>query len=137
LRSPEMKMGPELRSTEGFTLLEVLVALGVCGIFIATLAPVISTNRLRAGSADSRLAIVAAGHQLLERLPARDEMATGATSGTLGGLKWRIQATPAPVDTEPDHDIPWTAYRVSIDIVAPNGTTRRIETVRLGRGQAP
>jgi prepilin-type N-terminal cleavage/methylation domain-containing protein len=118
----------------GFTLLEVLAALGVCGIAVAALAPVFTANAWRARSADSRLALVDVARQTLELLPDRKEMDEGSIEGETGGVKWTMRTLALPDDgDDPERKIPWRAFRVIVDLAAPNGATAHVETVRLGR----
>jgi prepilin-type N-terminal cleavage/methylation domain-containing protein len=117
----------------GFTLLETLVALALAGFLIAALAPVYAANTLRARGADSRLALVAAGRHILEILPGRDDMDAGSRSGSIDGVDWRLRAEALPDAGDPERPIPWVAYAVEIDLVAPNGYQSHISTTRLGR----
>ena len=63
------------RRDAGFTLFEVLVALGVCGFVVAALVPVLRANAFQARSADGRLALVLAERRILESLPAGERLA--------------------------------------------------------------
>ena len=121
------------RRDAGFTLFEVLVALGVCGFVIAALVPVLRANALQARSADGRLALVLAERRILESLPARDEMREGVTNGRIDDVSFRIEARALPDDSDPERPLPWQAFRLVIDLEAADGRTSRVSTTRLGK----
>ena len=120
----------------GFTLIEVLVSLGVCGFVLAAIAPVMGANAMRARQSDGRLALAAAERAALESLPLRVELREGAISGLAGGVSWRMRATALPQDPDADQPSPWIAYRISIDLTTRDGLTGHVETIRLGKGAA-
>lgn len=117
----------------GFTLIEVLVALGVCGLGLAAIAPVVAANAQRVRQSDSRLALAAAGRAVIESLPPRGEMREGAREGDLNGAHWRMSTTAMPGAADAAPASPWIAYRVAVDLTMPDGAASRIETIRLGR----
>lgn len=129
-RFPDFRRQPGANA--GFTLIEVLVALGVCGIVIAAIAPAVGMNALHARQADSRLALVAAQRSVLEILPAREDLRAGATNGTLNGVKWRLQATTIPPDPKAP-PLPWLAFRIVVLLETVDGLTARMDTIRLGK----
>ena len=131
------RQSPDFRGEAGFTLIEVLVALGVCGIVVAAITPVITANAIRARQSDGRLALVAAERSLLEILPGRDELRAGAVNGVINGVTWRLMAIPLPLDPDATRRSAWTSYRLVVDLATPNGLTGHVETIRLGKAPAP
>lgn len=129
-RSPD---APARRTANaGFTLIEVLVALALCGFVIAAMAPVFGNNLMQARRADERLALAAAQRNLLEILPGREELRTGTISGNLDAIRWTIDAAEVSVG-DPAPGERWIPYRISALLVSPGGLTARFETLRLGR----
>ena len=124
----------ECSRSAGFTLLETLVALAICGLVIGTLAPMFAMNARRVRSVDDRLAVIGAGHRLLETLPSREQMTEGVRNGMMDGVRWRLEATALPLNSEVDQAQPWIPYKLVIELSA-NDFTRRIETIRLGRSR--
>ena len=124
------------RGRAGFTLIEVLVALGVCGIVIAAIAPMVGMNALHARQSDSRLALIAAQRSVLDILPAREDLRAGTVSGSINGVRWRLQATAIPRDPRAP-PYPWLAFRIAINLETADGLTGRVDTVRLGRAPQP
>lgn len=124
---------PDARREAGFTLFEVLVALGVCGFVIAALVPVLRANATQARGMDGRLALVLAERRMLESLPARDDLTEGVTTGRLDDVAFRMQTRELPVDIDPERPIAWRPFLVVVDFEAADGRKSRMSTVRLGK----
>lgn len=124
---------PQADSEAGFTLFEVLIALAVFALLVAVMTPLVSANSRRSLQAPDRLAVIAAGYDLLQSLPQRETIRAGTSSGSLGAVQWYIEATeietPEPLDRKPR----WRPYRLVMDLTGPNNVRTRIETLRLGR----
>ena len=130
-RSPDQALRA---SDAGFTLVEVLVSLGVVGAVVAALVQAVAGNALRARQVDSRVALIAAERSLMEALPARGELREGSSRGRVNGVDWRmriIALPPPPMDEQ--RPLAWTAFRINVDFETPDGLTSRVETIRLGR----
>jgi hypothetical protein len=72
--------------------------------------------------------------KLLAALPARNELADGATTGVSDGYRWELDAAPyssAFVGTN-DSSV-WTAQTVALTVRAPDGSQVEIDTIRLRR----
>ena len=116
----------------GFTLVEVLVALAVCGALVAAMSPVFGWNIMQSRQAATRLSMAAAERSLLEALPGRGQLKTGLASGTLGDISWRMNVLPMRA-SEQGIETNWLPYRINVQMVGPDGITGGFETIRLGR----
>jgi prepilin-type N-terminal cleavage/methylation domain-containing protein len=116
----------------GFTLIEVLVALAVCGALVAAMSPIFGWNIMQSRLAETRLSMAAAERSLLEALPDRDKLKAGSASGSLGDIVWHMNVSPIRA-REGDIDTSWLPYRINVQMLAPDGMTGGFETIRLGR----
>ena len=132
-RAPPDRLPRVASRNGGFTLFEVLVALGVCGVMVASFVPVVRANVAQARSADGRLALVMAERSVLEAMPARGELEEGVVNGKIDGVAFRMTIRALPVDVDPEHPIPWQPYRIDVNLQAPDGRAGQFSTIRLGR----
>jgi prepilin-type N-terminal cleavage/methylation domain-containing protein len=122
------------RDDDGFTLVEAVVALAVCGVIVAATTPVVTSNLTRARSADGRLQMALAERRALDALPAHSALQAGVLQGESDGVAWRADVRPFE-DRGAARGAQWAAYRIVIDLEAQDGRTSRIETLRLGRAR--
>ena len=115
----------------GFTLVEVLVALAVCGALLAAMAPVFGWNIGQARGSAARLDLASVESVLLESLPERALLGPGTAIGEIGTWSWRMVVTAMPQTGE--GVARWTPYLIRMQITGPEGASGRFETIRLGR----
>ncbi len=98
---------------EGFTLLEVIVAVTIMGVGIAALAALFSGGlRLAGGSRDVAAASMYASQRLEEALLS-PEPSVGRSSGEFGEkYRWTMRAEELP----PEDDIPFRATRIEVSV---------------------
>lgn len=80
--------------TEGFTILEVLVALTVLGLVVAVLFEGIASGLRRARYDEGRLALVLQAEQVLQRIDLDLAGDRPSQSGAEGDLRWRLERIP-------------------------------------------
>src|SRR5580704_10219830 len=80
------------RSTAGFTLIEVLVAIAVLAVVLGAIGGVVGNTVRTIHSVDRRLPLLETAQSLIASLPARDALQPGTQSGTSGDFRWRIDA---------------------------------------------
>src|SRR5580692_2950038 len=90
LREPMRRAACRLTASEGFTLLEVLVALAVLAIVIGAIGEVVGTTVKGIRSVDRRLPLLETAQNLLASLPDRAALKAGSQSGESNGLQWRV-----------------------------------------------
>ncbi len=123
---------PILRDEAGFTLIEVIVALAVVAVSLASIGALVGSSVRGARSLDQRVAAIETSRALLFRFTDRSKLATGSASGETAGFEWRLDASPfsiAFVGSEPN--TPWQPEGVVLRVRAPNGQMLRLETIRL------
>jgi general secretion pathway protein I len=119
-------------SNAGFTLIEVLVALGVMAISLAVIGSVVAANVRGTTTVYQRLSLVATARSLLTALPNRGDLTPGDTRGEMGGNRWRIDVLPFAADfVDPTQPTQWVPLDVVIRVESPTGETLRLDTVRL------
>ena len=117
----------------GFTLFEVLIALAVFALMVAVMMPLVSVSIRRSLQEPDRLAVIAAGYDLLQGLQQREAIRAGTSSGVLGTVHWRMEATEIETPVSLEVMPRWRPYRLVVDLTGPNNARTRIETIRLGR----
>ena len=122
------------RASAGFTLIEVLVALTIVATLFSSLSALVVTAARGNRSVEDRLAAFETARALLAMLPSRDQLAPGTMSGEMNGYRWRLVARPTAFpDVKTAETTPWVPQAVVITMVAPNGATIRLDTIRLHR----
>jgi general secretion pathway protein I len=118
----------------GFTLVEVLVALGILAVALAAIGSLMATNVRGTRSIDTHLTLVETGRAIMTGLPDRNDLAIGNFSGAIGDHRWRADVLPfiAP-NVDQRLATPWTPQRVVVRVQSPAGLILQIETIRLRR----
>lgn len=82
--------------SEGFTLLEILVALAILAVAFAALFRSFQSGAEHARAADAAMLHVLEARSLLDAAVAAPDLAEGTRSGTMrDGAGWRLEVTPA------------------------------------------
>jgi general secretion pathway protein I len=125
------------RSTAGFTLIEVLVALAVVAISLAAIGSLIAVTTRGARAIGLHLTLVETARTIVTGLPDRDKLVPGNFSGEAAGHRWRVDVMPFYADfvdlREPTNWIPQT---VVVRVQSPAGKVLQVNTVRLRRRPA-
>lgn len=127
------------RRAEGFTLLEVLVALTILGLGIVTLLQVFSLGLRLGTSSAAATEAVTQGARVMDDLLARKRLSDGWESGEMvgGAGRWRAEIRP-PRDAGATLSLSnlWELKEVVVELrVDEGGRERRVEfrTLRLSR----
>src|SRR5262245_6504730 len=122
----------------GFTLIEVLVALGVVATVLVAIGSLIAANVRGTRILDQQLSLTQTARVIMTGLPNRTELSPGRLSGETANHRWRIDVQPfvaAFIDRR--RTTPWVPQAVVVQVQSPAGQLLRIETVRLRRAEAP
>src|SRR4051794_14022727 len=76
------------RTDAGFTLVEVLVALGVLAIALAAIGSLMATTVRGTRSIETHLTLVETGRAIMTGLPDRGQLAIGSFSGEIAEHRW-------------------------------------------------
>ena len=91
-------LDPTLRN-QGFTLIEVIVALLICGLAFAVVARIIQTGVLQSGRAEAMTTATLLARSQLARIGADVPVAEGELDGDAGeGFHWQIVIRPAMLE---------------------------------------
>ena len=123
------------RSSRGFTLLEIVVAMTIVGLGVVTLLEVFSSGlRLGARSQD-RTEVITQGRQLMDQFLAGRTLAEGTEQGIIGeNGRWKLQVQPVRSAEELSLGNDWELKEIALDIIVPESSSeRRVElrTLRL------
>ena len=117
--------------TDGFTLIEVLVALVVVTISLAALSQLMASNRRVAGSLETHLALVETARGIETALPDRAVLA-GDSAGESGDYRWGVFVRPFVSNlVDPQLSTPWMPQLVAIRVQSPTGVWVQVDTIRL------
>jgi general secretion pathway protein I len=118
-------------SSEGFTLIEVLIALVIVAVSLAALASLMSSNRRVAASLDTHLSLLETARGIETALPDRAAL-VGNSAGESGDYRWGIFVRPFVSNlVDPQLPTPWIPQAVAIRVQSPEGVSIQIDTVRL------
>jgi len=121
-------------ATEGFTLIEVLVALSIIAIVFAPLGGLVATSIRGTRSIESHLIRLEAARAVMTALPDRDQLVPGTFSGKSAGLPWRLAVLPFATDSQiSPSSARWMPQTIVVTVESPSGATMDISTVRLQR----
>jgi prepilin-type N-terminal cleavage/methylation domain-containing protein len=123
------------RSSRGFTLLEIVVAMTIVGLGVVTLLEVFSSGlRLGARSQD-RTEVITQGRQVMDQFLAGRRLAEGTEQGIIGeNGRWKLQVQPMRSAEELSLGNDWELKEIVLDIIVPESSSeRRVElrTLRL------
>jgi general secretion pathway protein I len=117
--------------SEGFTLIEVLIALVVVSISLAALGPLMASNRRIASSLDTHLSLVETARGIETAMPDRAAL-VGNMAGESGDYRWGVFVRPYVSNlVDPNISTPWLPQAVAIRVQSPEGVSIQVDTVRL------
>ena len=120
------------RGTEGFTLIEVLVALSVVAVTLSAIGSLVAVTIRGARSVGGHLALVETARSIMTGLPDRGALAPGSFSGEAAGHRWRVDVLPFYADFV-DPEAAWLPQTVVVRVQSPAGRILQLNTVRLRR----
>ena len=135
-------LGPPLSrgqrdGNQGFTLIEVLVALAIVGLALGAIASVFSNGLTAHETVSGAEAALAVGEEQLALATA--SLRPGVSNGTYGGrFAWRTTVAPYTDPSDPTPDAPTALpqlYRVAVSVAWQDGRRSRalsLSTLRLG-----
>jgi len=116
----------------GFTLIEVLVALGVIAASLAAIGATVAVAMRGAQSIDRRVAFRETLRALVTSLPDRRDLGGGSATGVAAGFRWRLDIAPfVATFVDPQAPTPWQPTAVVITVQSPAGQQIQINTIRL------
>ncbi|NJL50450.1 MAG: prepilin-type N-terminal cleavage/methylation domain-containing protein [Blastochloris sp.] len=123
------------RGDDGFTLIEVVVALAVVALGLASIGALIATTNVGARTLEQKVALVEAARLIATSLSLESGPGFAAglrpSSGEVAGLRWEAREFPFTGDDVVVPDSPWAPYRVLLRVRSPSGVILPVETVRL------
>ena len=121
-------------SRDGFSLVEVLVALGVTAISLAAIGSLMAANVRGARAIEQHLALLETARAIETSLDDRAGAIGEVTTGELNGHRWRLTRAPFTADfIDPGVPTTWLPVAVVLTVQAPSGLIARINAVRLQR----
>ena len=123
-----------MRSQQGFTLLEVLVALAILGLAVVTMIQLFGQGlRLLKVSGDYQQAVLLADQKLREVETVREGTETGPPEGL---FEWERRSTvmPVPEELTVSGIAPLRLYRVTVEV---RWGTRSVEVATLRTAREP
>src|SRR5215813_13610517 len=133
IRAPSHR-ARRLRACDGFTLIEVVVALAVVATMLTAIGAVVTTSSRGTRSLEQHLALVETTRIVEATLPRDDQASLDGLSGEILGHRWRISVAPffgSGIYQIPDS--PWIPQTVVVRVRSPSGAVYGFETVRLQR----
>ena len=125
LRSSE-GVGPRM---QGFTLLEVVVAMAIVGLGVVTVMEIYSLGLRLATKSSERTETVAIGRQVFDRILLRRDPGEGFESGSLAqGYQWKLNTSRFKVDGVLSLATPWELREINLSI---SGGDRQVDLTTL------
>jgi len=124
------------RHNEGFTLIEVLVALTVVAITLSAIGSLIATTIRGVRSVGGHLALTETARAILAGMPGRNELTPGNFSGAVADHRWRVDVLPFYADFVDPARSNWIPETVVVRVQSPEGPILQLNTVTLRRKPA-
>ena len=121
------------RTTAGFTLIEVLVALSVVAVSLAAIGSLIAVTTRGVRSIGGHLVLVESTRTIMTGMPGREQLKFGNFSGEAAEHRWRVDVLPFQADFVTTEPSPWIPQTVVVRVQSPNGPILQVNTVRLRR----
>ncbi len=121
------------KGTEGFTLIEVLVALTVVAVTLSAIGSLVAVTIRGARSVGGHLALTETARSIMTGLPDRGELGPGSFSGEAAGHRWRVDVLPFYANFIDPQATAWIPETVVVRVQSPSGPILQINTVRLRR----
>ena len=115
---------------QGFTLIEVLVALAFLATTLVSIGSLVATSVRGTRSLEQHLALIESARAIVTGLPNRRELAPGSLAGVYGDHRWRVDVAPF-IGPAADQKSRWVPQEVVIQVRSPSGSSLKINTVRL------
>lgn len=121
---------------DGFTLIEVLIALAIVAVSLVAIGAVVATNVRGVGVLEQHAALIAAEQGALAiAIPDHDHLALGTVEGASGADRWRVQVAPLGAGWDVAAGTAgWVPELVTLRLRAASGAIVELRTVRLARG---
>ncbi|MBO0734566.1 MAG: type II secretion system protein [Methylocapsa sp.] len=121
-------------ANEGFTLIEVLVALAVAAISLAAISSLMAANIRGSGKIAQHLALSSALRAVEAALPDRNGLGPGSLSGEMHGQNWTVDIAPFAIDFDnPRARALWAPVEIVITVQSPSGGQQQLRMVRLAK----
>ena len=122
------------RSTAGFTLIEVLVALSIVATTLASIGALIASTARGTRSIETHLNRLEIARAIMTAIPDRNQLVLGNFSGEMAGHPWRVDVLPfVSNNMEPQNDTLWVPQTVIMTVRSPAGGAMQVSTVRIQR----
>jgi len=130
--NPRPRRDARLRQDAGFTLIEVVVALGVIAASLTAIGALVAVAARGTAAMEQRLAFRETLRAMMNSLPERRDLGAVSTTGETGGYRWRIDIAPFEAAfVDPQKPAPWQPEAVVIRAQSPSGQQIQINTIRL------
>lgn len=131
-RNARQRCNARKRRDAAFTLIEVVVALGVIAASLTAIGSLVAVAARGTAGMEQRLAFRETLRAMMNSLPERRDLSAGSTTGETGGYRWRIDIAPfAAGFVDPRAPAPWQPQAVVIRAQSPSGQQIQINTIRL------
>jgi len=121
-------------SRDGFTLIEVLVALSIVATGLVSIGALFASTIRGARSVETRLNRLEIARAVITALPDREQLTTGKLAGEIAGHSWQVNVSPFPIGGgTADDRVPWRPQMVLVTVRSPAGDAMQVSTVRLQR----
>lgn len=135
-QNPELKtQTSKLKTRNGFTLLEVVVAMAIVGLGVVTLLEIFSLG-LRLGSRSyARTVAVTYGRQVVDEFLAHREVSEGRAEGTsVEGYRWMLNVAPVHEELKRLAPAAWELKEITLEMRYREGEREKqveMKTLRL------
>lgn len=135
---PSTEPSQERSSDAGFSLIEVIAAMVILALGLASLYPSFGGSLRRIERVDGHAAARQLAYSLLDEQTAARTLRPGITRGRTGTFAWSIAVEPAPEGIAPQGtNRAWTLYELVLTVNWAPDQSFSVETLHLARAAGP
>ncbi len=123
----------KLETRNGFTLLEVVVAMAIVGLGVVTVLEIFSLGLRLARRSSDQTEAIAYGRQVMDEVLTRREIKDGREEGSIGDKRYRLQVSPVREEAQLISSN-WELKEITLELrYREGGSERQVElkTLRL------
>lgn len=121
----------ERKSEEGFTLIEVIVALALVSIVLAAIGSLFAANARGVRTLQQHVSLVETARLVATSIPRGAELPSEGLAGEVSGHLWQVRSSPFVDGGAFIPESRFLPVRIELQVQSPSGAIMSFETVRL------
>ena len=126
---------PASRASDGFTLLEALIAITILALSLSALLSLYSTGLRGVASIDDHMRARLLAQSVMAELSYDRGLRPGRVQGHSDPFTWSLTVTPFEEAEPSRQSTPWSLHHLAVTVSWPHGRQIELQTLRMLRTQ--